>query len=165
MTDTLLLLVLSLVYGCKTCNPRGRGCTLLGWDSLAFKGITITWALPLRRGLVLHSRIVVWNSLSLTFSFMNMSSSIFELCEGSGVAAPTSAGPSPEAPEFITTVPHLLNKGEALTITHKVSSLLSFITLTMLSSVQVPIMRGTCLENSDSSGTTRKMTSLSYPCQ
>ena len=27
ITDTLLLLILSLVYACRACNPRGSGCT------------------------------------------------------------------------------------------------------------------------------------------
>ena len=40
--DTLLLLILSLVYMCKTCSLGGRGCAPPGWDSPAPKGITIT---------------------------------------------------------------------------------------------------------------------------
>ena len=97
---------------------------------------------------------------------MKMSSSISELCEDSGAAALPSVGPSPEAPKSTTAVPHLFNKREAFAITHKVdnlSSSLSFITLTILLSMQVPIIRGTHLENSDLSGTTRKMMSSSYP--
>ena len=151
---------------CKTYNPRGKGHAPPGWDSLAFKGITITWVLSLRIGLVLHSRIWVRNGPSLTFSFMKMSSSISELCEDLGVVAPPSMRPSLAAPESTTTGPCLLNKWEALAITHEVDNLsnsLSFITLTILLSVQVPITRGTCLENSDSSGTTRKTVSSSYP--
>ena len=158
-TDTLLLLILSLVYACKTCNPEGKGCTPQGWNSPAFKGVT---RVSPRRGLVLHLSIWVWNSPSLTLSFMKMSSSISWLCEDLGAAM----GPSPAAPESTTAVPCLLNKQEALTITHGVdnlSSSLSFITLTILPSVQVLITRGTYLENSDSSGTTKKMMSLSYP--
>ena len=97
---------------------------------------------------------------------MKMSSSISEFCKDPGAAAPPSMVPLPTAPESTTTVPHLLNKWEALPITYKVdnlSSSLSFITLTILPSVQVPITRGTHLENSDSSGTTRKIMSSSYP--
>ena len=111
-----------------------------GCNSPAFKGITITWTLSPRRDLVLHSKIWVWNGPSLMFSFMKTGSST-------------------------NTVPHLLNKSEALAIAHEVDNLsnsLSFITLTILPSLQVPIMRGTCLENSDLSGTTRKMMSSSY---
>ena len=33
-TDTLLLLILSLVYACRTCNPGGKGCAPCGWNSL-----------------------------------------------------------------------------------------------------------------------------------
>ena len=79
------------------------------------------------------------------FSFMKMSSSISELCEDSGVMVPPSVGPSPAAPNSTTAVPHLLNKREALAITREVDNLsnsLSFITLTILLSVQVPIMGG-----------------------
>ena len=82
----------------------------------------------------------------------------------SGAVVP-SVGPSPTAPESTTTVPCLLSKQEVLAITHEVDNLsnsLYFITLTILPSLQVPIMRGTCLKNSDSSGTTRKMMFLSY---
>ena len=32
-TDTLLVLILSLVYVCRTCNPGGRGHVPPGWDS------------------------------------------------------------------------------------------------------------------------------------
>ena len=56
---TLLLLNSSLVYVCNTCNPKDKGCTPAGCDSPAFKGVTITWALSSRGGLVLHSRIWV----------------------------------------------------------------------------------------------------------
>ena len=146
-------------------QSRGQGPCPPGCDLPAFKGITITWVLSSRRGLVLHSKIWVWNGPSLTFSFMKTGSSISQPDADSGVAAP-SVGPSPAAPESTTAMPHLLNKWEALTIAHEVNNLsnsLSFITLTILPSVQVPIMRGMCLENSDSSGTTTKMMSSSYP--
>ena len=78
----------------------------------------ITWALSPRRGLVLHSKIWVWNDPSLTFSFMKTGLSICEPDVDSRVVAP-SAGPSPAAPEV-------------LTITHEVDNLsnsLSFVTL------------------------------------
>ena len=80
------------------------------------------------------------------------------------VVAP-SLGPSLAASESTTTVPHLLSKWEVLAITHEVDNLsksLSFITFTILPSVQGRGTRGTHLENSDSSGITRKMTSSSY---
>ena len=111
--------------------------------SPAFKGITITWTLFPRRGLVLHSKIWVWNGPSLTFSFMKTGSSISEPDADSRVAAP-SMGLSLAVPEFTTTVPCLLGKQEVLAITHeadKLSNSLSFITLTILPSMQVPIMR------------------------
>ena len=57
--DTLPLLILSLVYACKTCSPGGRGCIPPGWDSPALKGITITWALSPISSLTLHSSIWV----------------------------------------------------------------------------------------------------------
>ena len=86
--DTLLLLILSLVYVCKTCNPRDKGRAPLGRDFPAFKGITITWALSPRSGLVLHSSICVLNGPSLTFSFIKTGSSISGPDEDSGVVHP-----------------------------------------------------------------------------
>ena len=70
------------------------------------------------------------------------------------------------SPASGVTVPCQHNKWEAHIITQDVdipSSSLSLIALTILPSMHVPIMRGTCLENSDSSGTTRKTMSSSYP--
>ena len=58
-TDTLLLLILSLVYVCKTCSLGSKGCTPPGWDSPALKGVTITWVLSPVSSLTLHSSIWV----------------------------------------------------------------------------------------------------------
>ena len=57
--DTLLLLILSFVYMCKTCSPGGRGHAPPSWESPALKGITITWVLSPISGLILHSSIWV----------------------------------------------------------------------------------------------------------
>ena len=67
-TDTLLLLILSLVYACRTCNPGGRGHTPQGWDSPALK---VTWALSPVSSLTLHSSPV--SSLTLHLSESDLS--------------------------------------------------------------------------------------------
>ena len=98
------------------------------------------------------------------FSHMKMGLSISGPHKDSEVVAPSFVGLSPPAPRSSSTVPCLLNKREALTIAHGVDNLsdsLSLITFTIYPSVQVPITRGMCLENSDSSRTTRKTMSLS----
>ena len=61
---------------------------------------------------------------------------------------------------------HQLNRLDTLTTAQGIESLSispSLITLTILPSVQVPTTMGTCWENSDLSGTTRKTTSSSHP--
>ena len=163
-TDTLLLLILSLVYACRTCNPAGRGHTSPDLVSPTLKGVTMPWALLPMSGLTLHSSIWVWNGPNLTFSFMKTGLSRSQLAQGSSAVAPCSLGPSPATPGSSTTVPHRLNKQDVLTIAQGVESLsisLSLITLMILPSVQVPITIGTCRENSDSSDMTRKTLSSS----
>ena len=81
----------------------GAKATPPGCNSPAFKGVTITWTLSPRRGLVLHSKIWVWNGPSLTFSFMKTGLSISRPDTDSGAAAP-SVGPFLAAPEFTTAV-------------------------------------------------------------
>ena len=79
---------------------------------------------------------------------------------------PCSMGPSPTTPWSSATVPHWLNRLDTVTTTQGIESLSispSLITLTILPNVQVLTTLGTCWVNSDSSGTTRKTMSLSYP--
>ena len=110
--------------------------------------------------------IWVWNGPSFMLSFMKMDLSISRSCEASDVVAPSSPGVLLASPNSGAAVPHQHNKCKAHAIVQEVenwSSSLSLMTLTILPSVHVPITRGMHLENSDSSGTTRKMMSSSYP--
>ena len=70
------------------------------------------------------------------------------------------------APIPRSVVPCLLSKHEVWAMAHRTDNLsisLSFITLMILQSIQVPNARGTHLKNSDSLGMMRKTTSSSYP--
>ena len=132
-TDTLLLLILSLVYVCRTCNPGSRGCA----PRLSF---------PSPQGC--HHNVLTftneWFDHALQYLGLEWSQSNILFHE-----------------DWLV---HRLNKWDALTIAQGVESLfisLSLITLMILPSVQVPIMIGTCWENSDSSDTTRKTMSSS----
>ena len=82
------------------------------------------------------------------------------------MVAPSLAGMPLASPNSGATVPHWHKKCEARAIAQRVdnqSSSLSLMMLTIFPSVHISITRGTCLENLDSSGTTRKMTSSLYP--
>ena len=84
--------------------------------------------------------------------------------EAADAVTPSSMGVLPLSHASGAAVPCQYNKREACIITQEVdsqSSSLSLMTLTILPSVHIPITRGTCLKNSDSSGTTRKTTSSS----
>ena len=165
-TDTLLLLILSLVYACRTCNPGGRGHAPP--PRLSFPSpqgchhnmgtFTNKWFDPALQFLDLE-----WSQSNILFHedwLVQVSTH-----GDSSAAAPCSVGPSPAAaaPGSSATVPCWLNKQDALTIAQGVESLsisLSLIMLMILPSVQVPIMIGTHWENSDSSDMTRKTMSL-----
>ena len=69
ITDTLLLLILCLVYVCRTCNPRGSSCAPRLSGPSPQRCHHHLGTLPMR-GLNLHSMIWVWNGPSFTFSFM-----------------------------------------------------------------------------------------------
>ena len=103
---------------------------------------------------------------SFTLSFMKISSSISWSCEASDMVPPLSAGVLLVSPDSRALVPHWYNKCEACAIAQEVdhwSNSLSLMTLTIFQCVHISIMRGTHLENLDSSRTTRKTMSSSYP--
>ena len=103
------------------------------------------------KGLVLHSMIWVWNGPNFMLSFMMMGLSISWPCEASGVVAPSLVGMLPASGNSQAAIPHWHNKRKACTIAQGVDNLsnsLSFMTLTILPSMHIPIMRRMHLENS-----------------
>ena len=120
-------------------------------------------AVSLSRGFTLYSRIWVWNGPSFTCFFTEMGSSIplsVDLADEVWASSTPLTAPSPRS-----VVPCLLSKHNVQVVAHGTDNLsisLSLITLMILQSVQVPNTKGTCLENSDSSGTMRKTMSSSY---
>ena len=117
----------------------------------------------LRRGFTHPSMISVWNSPRWTLSCTVTSSSMLPswdppLAPSSGVSGPSEAWMA---------MPHWQESSHAtLVVDHGMARLsisLSQITLISLLMVQVPTIKGTLCLKSDSLGTTRNTTSLSYP--
>ena len=110
--------------------------------------------------------IWVWNGSSFMLSFMKMGPSISMSDAAPDMITPSLAEVLLASPDPGPAVPCQHNKCEACAIAQEVdnqSSSLSLMTLIILPSMHIPIMRGMCLENSNLSGTTRKIMSSLYP--
>ena len=116
-----------------------------------------------RRGFTRPSMISVWNGPRWTLSHTMTSSSM--LTSGDPPLAPSSGVSAPSAAEMA--VPNQQESSHATFIVDhamvRLSISLSWITLISLLIVQVPTTKETLCPKSDSSGTTRKTASSSYP--
>ena len=164
-TDTLLLPILSLVSACSTRSPGCKGCIPASSVSPTSIG-----AHHHKRGLPEQELHLAFENLGLEWSqlhmFLHQDGFIYTfvsgLCgQGLGLFCssncPLTKGGA---------VPCLLSKRDIWVMAHGTDNLsisLSLITLIILQSIQVPNNRGTCLKNSDLSGTMRKTMSSSYP--
>ena len=145
-------------------SPGCKGCIQASCILPTLMGHTITSVVAPSRGFTLHLRIWVWNGPNFTCSFTKMGSSIPLSVDSADEVWASSTPPTAPSPRLV--VPHLLSKCNDWVMarwTDNLLILLSVIMLIILQSVQVPNTRGTCLKNSDSSGTMRKTTSSSYP--
>ena len=148
------------------CRPGGSGLTPLSWVSPNFCGMTIILAVSPSKSLTFPLMIYVWNGPRHTFSLMMMASSTSASTGAAQDPASSPSGASPPLSGAVTAKPLLESNCDNHAIaqgTDSLSILLSQTTFIILPSVQVPVTSRTCLEDSDSSGMTRKTMSSSYP--
>ena len=156
--DTCLLPAVSVMYTCSTCNPGGSWHALPCFNSVCHMGVTITCVSCAGAWDIYPSKISVWNGPTWVLPLISTTvSTSFSL--GALVPSAPFSG-------FSSATTHHDNNCARWTVTQGVEILsisLSLITLITRARVQVPITIGTRLPKVESSGTTRKMTSSSYP--